>query len=230
MSEQSPEPSPEPRAEPRAQSPSSTTLPGLKELLSKVREKYRLRESRSRSGFLALRVHPEVHYIWTQQLDPEDKKLLIEAFERSVALVDLGFINLRENPTVVIRKAVATITVEEVELTDIEKELQTCRERLEHYKDKLKLYEDKEKHYKDKIQFYEKLLAHQPQRVEELERRYKALTELVNESIHLINRVLQPSITDFARSPSKQREFEKLAREYLDRVRAFKASLTEGKE
>jgi len=208
--------------------PETTTLPGLKELLARLRERFGVKVgARTTVGF---KVPVEVHIAY-KTLEEEEKRIIRESLELTIAATSLGLLNLRASPTLVVRKEVAptTIAIEEAPVSELEarirhleRELGICRDELELCSRSLRVLEKKLRVCEDALA-EERARPVQP----ELERRYREVVELLNAAIHLIYLVYQPSVEDFVRDSTKRRRFAEGARAFLDRVMAFKESLRE---
>jgi len=158
------QPSPEP-AKPRAEPaphippayPSSTTLPGLKELEERLSEIFRIKDT-GVTAVVGFRL-PLAFCLAYRALKNRQKDSLRDLVARAIALTFLGEIDISEAPTlVVVRKVAPTINVYEVEAPEIEERLRLYEKLVEELKKDVKVYKELVSRYEEKLKSYEREL------------------------------------------------------------------------
>ena len=195
---------------PETQTPSSVVVVSIKELLRQIREKHSLRDYEGYS-FINFRVPPEVHVAY-KALSPGARKAIKDGLVRTIALADLGYIDLEESPTLIVRKEAPALTVEVEEVRRSELE-----ERLKSYEKLVEELRKEVKNYKDLAVLYEERLKSRERELEELRKKCDPLKDRqLKRAVELIRMVLEPSVDDFARSPTKRDRFRTEATAFLN--------------
>jgi len=194
-----------------------------------LREKFGISEGEP-DKVLGFKVSSET-YVSYHTLSKEDKAFVKEVVETVVNGLKLGYIERGASPQIVLKRKVApaTITIEEVERSELEERVKRLERSNQLLKDDVEYFKALAKRNENlyKACLEEKAKSkHDP----ELERRYNEALGLLNTAIHLISLVYQPSVEDFARDSRKKREFAEGAKAFLNRVIAYKESLKESEQ
>jgi len=195
---------------PATQTPSDTSSPtaiSTRELLGKLRERFKA-ERGGGGGIVQFRVPLEV-YLAYKVLSPESKRALKEALSRTIGLASLGYINLEDSPTLVVRREVSTVAVEEVRRSELEERLGLCEEKLELLEERLELEHEKLRNCTEKLEIGR---AKPPSpEVRELEERLSTTQAQLRRALELLKKSLDP----------RTRTYQNLWSAYVSEVTAF---------
>ena len=199
-----------------AQTPGSTTLPSLKEMRAILRERFGISEGES-DKVLGFKVSPET-YVSYHTLGREDKGFVKEVVETVVAGLRLGYIERGASPHVVLKRKVApaTITIEEVERSELEERLKSYEKLVEELRKENKVLRELVNRYEDAIETLSKELEELRGRCDpELAQKLELKDRQLSKARELLR---APLGRDFCRNPALQSR-------YRDEVTAFLNSL-----